>query len=770
MNELPRPSEELILAMQQAEELAQSLHHELVLTEHLLYALSRNARIAALFEPLDIDIETLRRQLLDFLRNQVESLGRKTTPLRSLAVNRVLQNAMRHAVNVQRHTFGVIDTLVALFEEESTHAVFFLKKLGITRFGLIKCIAGNPLFQEGDSDYSAAEEWEDDGEPDEPEEADAATNEENGDGEAPRRTAAGALEKYAVDLTEQARQGRIDPIIGRTEELQRTMQILCRRKKNNPILVGEAGVGKSAIIEGLCRSIVAGEVPETLQGSEIFALDLGALIAGTKFRGDFEERLKKVIEEIQSLERGILYIDELHNIVGAGSVGNGALDASNLLKPALAAGTLRCIGTCTYDDYKNHILKDKAFSRRLQKIDIAEPSIDETVEILHGLKSFYEKFHQVKYTPGALQTAAELSARHLNDRFLPDKAIDVIDEAGAANTLSGAKQRRKTLGVAEIEAVVARMANLPPQRLTATVQTNLRHLERNLKLQVFGQDEAIEAVTASIKIARAGIGNKLKPIGAFLCCGPTGCGKTELARQLAGQLGIAFLRFDMSEYSEKHTVSKLIGAPPGYVGFEQAGLLTEGVIRQPHGVILLDEIEKAHSDVFNILLQIFDYGTLTDNNGRKADFRQTIIMLTSNVGARELDAEPIGFGETVLTRAAHSPQKAVEKFFTPEFRNRLDRILYFHPLAPEIMQKIVRKFLRQLQGDLMPKNVVLEADDAAVAYLARHGFDPKLGARPLERLIKRELQLPLAELILFGKLKKGGTVRLTASNDRLLFT
>ncbi|UDQ96781.1 AAA family ATPase [Lentisphaerota bacterium WC36G] len=576
------------------------------------------------------------------------------------------------------------------------------------------------------------------------------------------------LEKYGVDLIDYAKNGHVDNLIGRQTEVNRMMQILCRRKKNNPILVGEPGVGKTAIAEGLALAIADGEVPEKLQESRIWSIDMSSVVAGTKYRGEFEKRLKKIIDALKDEPNSIIFVDEIHTLMGAGASGDGSLDASNILKPVLNKGQLRCIGTTTYDDYKKHILKDKAFSRRLQKIDITEPSIDETIQIVNGVKNYYEDHYNVTYSKNAIETAVKLSALYINERFLPDKAIDVIDEVGARNDLRGVKRRKKMLNVTDVEEVVASMANIPTAKVSSSDSDVLLNLEKDLNNVVFGQKGAVNDVVKAIKISRSGIGAKDKPIGSFLFCGPTGVGKTELAKQLAAKLGVNFIRFDMSEYAEKHTISKLIGSPPGYVGFEQAGLLTEALIKNPHSIVLIDEIEKAHSDIYNVLLQVMDYGFLTDNSGRKADFRNAICIMTSNVGARALDINRIGFGDKLqgvdVEDKKLTTNKEVEKFFTPEFRNRLDSIIYFNSLSIELMQQIVRKFVGQLADDLKTKKVQLAITDSAIDYFIKEGFDPKMGARPLQRIIRNKLQEQLANEILFGELTKGGFVNVTFNN------
>ncbi len=752
-NSVPQPSEELRAVLNQSAEFAREFPHEMILPEHLLSALCNDTKISMLLDNLGVDLYELRNELWKFLDERLEKVNVQAMPVESIALNRMLNRALQRAAAVQKPVVGVVDVFMTFFDEDKSFAAYLLKKEDISRNRVVEEINSDDFYSD-DDDTEMIFQFEDE------EDEESAAQEKNDKG-AYRHT-----RKYAVNLTELARNGKIDPIIGRARELERTMQVLCRRKKNNPVLVGEAGVGKTAIVEGLALKVAQESTPERLAGYDIWALDMGALVAGTKFRGEFEERLKKVIDELSKAEKSILFIDELHVVVGAGSVSSGSLDASNILKPALAGGAIKCIGVTTYDDYKNHILKDKAFSRRFQKIDVPEPSEDEAVEILRGLKPYYENFYEVQIDDEALEQAVHLSCRHLNDRFLPDKAIDVMDEAGARNALLD-DQRNRVIGVAAVEEVIASMANIPPARVTANDNVKLRNLETELKTVIFGQDDAVASVSSAVKIARAGIGNHLKPMGSFLFCGPTGCGKTELARQLAEKLGIQFIRFDMSEYSEKHTVSKLIGSPPGYVGFEQSGLLTEALLRTPHCVLLLDEIEKAHSDIYNILLQIFDYGTLTDNNGRKADFRNAIVIMTSNVGARQLDAVQIGFTEEV--RHESSTQREVEKYFSPEFRNRLDGIVFFNRLSQELMCRIVMKFIARLQNSLTEKAIKLELSEEAVEWFAAKGFDPRMGARPLERLIRSSIQEKLADEILFGKLEHGGTVHIDIKNGQPVF-
>ncbi len=758
MSEMPEVSPDLNNILISAGETAAERGHEYILSEHILFMLIQDDRIRQLLSNLNVDHSIIKDLLEKFFRQKVESFNFHSPPVESVAFSRIISRAFNMAMSAEKNVVDVFDILVAIFDEKNSTSCYCLHQAGLTRYEVIKEIShGNYEAELPDNASSDFNNFEFISFEDEEGESDEATNGQNG--EQPRY-----LSRFATELTHQARIGNIDPIIGREQELDRVMQTLCRRKKNNPVLVGEAGVGKTAIVEGLALKIAQQKVPEKLREVTIWALDMGRLVAGTKFRGEFEERLKKVIDDVRKLENAVLFIDEIHTVVGAGAVSTGALDASNILKPALNSGEIKCIGISTYDDYKNHILKDKAFSRRFQKIDIKEPSVDATVRILAGLKPYYEEHYSVKYSFNALEQAAILAARYMNDRFLPDKAIDIIDEAGAKNSLRD-RRRKTVINVRDIEETLAEMVNIPPAKVSSSDLTLLGSLQGDLKGVVFGQDSAIELVVSSIKVSRAGIGNKEKPVGSFLFCGPTGCGKTELAKQLASHLGINFLRFDMSEYSEKHTVSKLIGSPPGYVGFEQSGLLTEALIKAPHSVLLLDEIEKAHSDIYNILLQIMDYGTLTDNNGRKADFRNAIIIMTSNVGARTIDNNLIGFaGEGQMELRT---QKEVEKFFSPEFRNRLDRIVYFNALTAELMERIVRKFIRMFSLELIAKRVEMSISEVAVKWFASHGFDPKMGARPLERLIRHELHEKTAEQILFGDLKNGGRLDIGMKKDQI---
>ena len=758
MSEMPEVSPDLNNILVSAGEAAAERGHEYILSEHILYMLIQDDKIRRLFHNLDINPNCIKENLECFFKQKVESFNFHSPPVESVAFSRIVSRAFNMAMSAEKNMVDVFDILVAIFDEKNSTSCYCLHQAGLTRYEVIKEISHGDYEVEapGPAGNNETSHFEfisfDEEEEDEDENPPDA-------GAQPRY-----LSRYATELTRQARDGRIDPIIGREYELDRVMQTLCRRKKNNPVLVGEAGVGKTAIVEGLALKIACRQVPEKLRNVTIWALDMGRLVAGTKFRGEFEERLKKVIDDVRKLKDAVLFIDEIHTVVGAGAVSAGALDASNILKPALNTGEIKCIGITTYDDYKNHILKDKAFSRRFQKIDVQEPSVEETIRILSGLKPYYEDHYDVKYSFNAVEQAAVLAARYMNDRFLPDKAIDIIDEAGAKNSLRD-RRRKTVINVRDIEETLAEMINIPPAKVSSSDLMLLGSLDADLKGVVFGQNPAVEQVVTAIKVSRAGIGNKEKPVGSFLFCGPTGCGKTELAKQLASHLGVNFVRFDMSEYSEKHTVSKLIGSPPGYVGFEQSGLLTEALIKAPHTVLLLDEIEKAHPDIYNILLQIMDYGTLTDNNGRKADFRNAIIIMTSNVGARTLDGNLIGFaGDGQLELRT---QKEVEKFFSPEFRNRLDRIVYFEALSADLMEQIVRKFVRMFALELTAKHIGMTISDAAVKWFAVHGFDPKMGARPLERLIRHELYEKTAEQILFGDLKNGGQLVVDLADDQI---
>ncbi len=736
-------AKDLVTCLQKAFTNANQARHEFITVEHLLLAILDEPTVVEALKACNADFDLLRGSLTDFIRDNTPVVpGTKdmdTQP--TLGFQRVIQRAIMHAQSASsgagKDEVTGATVLASLFGEKDAHAVYFLHQQGITRLDVVNFIAHGIR-------------------KDAPKETEKATEgaEETPTGYSPDKEES-PLERYTHNLNKAAESGTIDPLIGRFEEIDRTIQVLCRRRKNNPLLVGEAGVGKTAIAEGLALRIVRKEIPEVLQDAVIYALDMGALLAGTKFRGDFEERLKSVLKALTDSKHAILFVDEIHTIIGAGSASGGTMDASNLLKPALSNGQLMCIGATTYGEFRNIFEKDHALARRFQKIDINEPSIDQTVQILKGLKSRFEEHHNVKYASAALQAAAELSARYINDRHLPDKAIDVIDEAGAAQRIMPKSKQKKVIGKAEIEAIVSKMARIPPQTVNQDDRSRLLTLERDLKNLVFGQDEAIEALAASIKMARAGLGKVDKPIGAFLFSGPTGVGKTEVARQMAFQLGIELIRFDMSEYMERHAVSRLIGAPPGYVGFDQGGLLTEAINKKPHAVLLLDEIEKAHPDVFNILLQVMDHGTLTDNNGRKADFRNIIIIMTTNAGADTLEKSSIGF--TGLKQFGDEMDE-IRRTFTPEFRNRLDAIISFKPLDMDVILRVVDKFLLQLEDQLSLKKVEVIFTDALRNMLAKKGFDPVMGARPMLRLIQDLVRKALADELLFGRLVDGGKV------------
>ncbi len=730
---------------------AQRRHHEFLTTEHILYAMLFDEQGQEILQACGGDVETLRRDLELYFEQHLESLEYldEEMPEQTLGLQNVLQRTVTHMQSSGGHEIGVGDVLAALLEQEDCLASQILKAEGLSRLDVLNYVS-HGISKVSMQDAGAEQR-----------EADEQNRKAQ---EAKPAKKINPLEAYTVNLLERGAKGKIDPLVGRSAELERTIQVLCRRRKNNPVLVGEPGVGKTAIAEGLALRILDRTVPELLHDAELFALDMGALLAGTKYRGDFEERLKAVVNALSKRPRAILVVDEIHTIVGAGATSGGSLDAANILKPGLGSGELRCIGSTTYEEYKNLFEKDRALSRRFQKIDVLEPSVEETVEILHGLKEAYEEHHGVKYTPAALEAAANLSARHINFRRLPDKAIDVIDEAGARLRLY--PRKRATIGVADVEAVIAGMARIPARKLAQTDRRKLKDLDRAVRRQVFGQDEAITRLCQAIRRARAGLGQPEKPTGSFLFTGPTGVGKTEVARQLAAQMGIEFLRFDMSEYMEKHAVSRLIGSPPGYVGFEQGGLLTDAVIRNPHAVLLLDEMEKAHEDIYNILLQVMDHGALTDNNGRQANFHNVILIMTSNVGAREMSSAPIGFGDRLPGEA----RQAVEKTFSPEFRNRLDAIISFRPLDEQVMTRVVDKFIRQLQSSLQERKVTLSLTDGARRDLARRGYDPVFGARPLGRLIESEIGNLLADEILFGQLSAGGKVRISCRSGQLNFS
>ncbi len=727
---------------------AHDKNHEFITVEHLLLAMLDNAAAVDVLKACGGNIETTRKELVEFLEQTTplipETLERETQP--TLGFQRVLQRAVFHVQSSGKKEVTGANILVAIFSEQDSHAVYLLNKQNLTRLDVVNYISHgiSKVTQESEEDLKRL--------------TDEETDTRNTDN---------PLQKYATNLNEEARLGRIDPLIGRHDEVERTIQVLCRRRKNNPLLVGEAGVGKTAIAEGLAKKIAEEEVPEVLKHAVIYSLDLGALVAGTKYRGDFEKRLKSLLAQLKKQPDSVLFIDEIHTIIGAGSASGGVMDASNLIKPVLASGALRCIGSTTYKEYRGIFEKDHALARRFQKIDVPEPSVEETFEILKGLKSRFEEHHEIKYAVSGLRCAAELSNRYINDRQLPDKAIDVIDEAGAGQRLLPESERKKVIDTGEIENIVAKIARIPPKTVSSDDKDKLQDLEKNLKMLVFGQDEAIASLANAIKLSRAGLGDEQKTVGAFLFAGPTGVGKTEVTRQLANVLGIELIRFDMSEYMERHTVSRLIGAPPGYVGFDQGGLLTEEVNKHPHSVLLLDEIEKAHPDVFNLLLQVMDHGKLTDNNGRKADFRNIILVMTTNAGAAEGSRASIGF-----TQQDHSSDsmQVINKMFTPEFRNRLDALIQFKPLDIDIIGNVVDKFIFELEAQLADKNVTLNLELEARQWLAEHGCDPKMGARPMSRVIQENIKKPLAEELLFGKLAGGGSVRIYVEEDKLAFS
>ncbi|MBK4215428.1 ATP-dependent Clp protease ATP-binding subunit ClpA [Paracoccus caeni] len=752
---MPSFSTSLEQAIHQALALANEHRHELATLEHLLLALTDEPDAVKVMRACNVDLEELRKLLIDFIEDDLSTLitdveGSEAVP--TAAFQRVIQRAAIHVQSSGRQEVTGANVLVAIFAERESNAAFFLQEMDMTRYDAVNFIAHgvakNPSFNESRKVVGS----------DEPETRGAETAQEAKD--------ESALAKYCVDLNAKSKKGDVDPLIGRELEVERAIQVLCRRRKNNPLLVGDPGVGKTAIAEGLAKKIVEGDTPDVLSGATIFSLDMGALLAGTRYRGDFEERLKAVVKELENHPDAILFIDEIHTVIGAGATSGGAMDASNLLKPALAGGKLRCMGSTTYKEYRQHFEKDRALSRRFQKIDVNEPSVPDTIKILMGLKPHFEKHHDLRYTLEAIRTAVELASRYINDRKLPDSAIDVIDEAGAAQHLLSESKRRKTISPREIEAVVAKIARIPPKNVSKDDTQLLRDLEPTLKRVVFGQDSAIEALSSAIKLARAGLREPEKPIGNYLFAGPTGVGKTEVAKQLASTLGVELLRFDMSEYMEKHAVSRLIGAPPGYVGFDQGGLLTDGVDQHPHCVLLLDEIEKAHPDVFNILLQVMDHGKLTDHNGRQVDFRNVILIMTSNAGASDMQKAAIGFGRE---RREGEDTAAIERTFTPEFRNRLDAVISFAPLSRDVVIHVVEKFVLQLEAQLMDRNVHIDLTPEAADWLAEKGYDDKMGARPLGRVIQESIKKPLAEELLFGRLTKGGVVRVKVEDDKLAF-
>ncbi|MCV2888703.1 ATP-dependent Clp protease ATP-binding subunit ClpA [Ruegeria aquimaris] len=753
---MPSFSSTLEQAIHAALAAANERRHEFATLEHLLLALLDEPDAVRVLKACSVDLTELRSTLVEFIDEDLANLvtdidGSEAVP--TAAFQRVIQRAAIHVQSSGRTEVTGANVLVAIFAERESNAAYFLQEQDMTRYDAVNFIAHgvakDPAYGEN-RPVTGAERGE--------EESRATSSAEGEQKES-------ALSKYCVNLNAKSRAGDIDPLIGRDHEVERCIQVLCRRRKNNPLLVGDPGVGKTAIAEGLARKIVAGEIPEVLSNTTIYSLDMGALLAGTRYRGDFEERLKSVVNELEEHPDAVLFIDEIHTVIGAGATSGGAMDASNLLKPALQGGKLRTMGSTTYKEFRQHFEKDRALSRRFQKIDVNEPSVEDSVKILKGLKPYFEEHHEVRYTADAIKSAVELSARYINDRKLPDKAIDVIDEAGAAQHLVAESKRRKTIGVKEIEAVVAKIARIPPKNVTKDDAEVLKDLEASLKRVVFGQDKAIEALSSAIKLARAGLREPEKPIGNYLFAGPTGVGKTEVAKQLADTLGVELLRFDMSEYMEKHAVSRLIGAPPGYVGFDQGGLLTDGVDQHPHCVLLLDEIEKAHPDVYNILLQVMDHGQLTDHNGRTVNFRNVVLIMTSNAGAAEQAKTAIGFGRD---RREGEDTAAIERTFTPEFRNRLDAVISFAPLPKEVILQVVEKFVLQLEAQLMDRHVHIELTRQAAEWLADKGYDDKMGARPLARVIQEHIKKPLAEELLFGKLAKGGVVRVSVKKGELV--
>jgi len=751
---MPSLSRSLETALHHAIKLASDRHHEYATLEHLLLALMDDADAGQVMKACNVDTDALRRAVQKYVDEELITLvieaGEEAKP--TTGFQRVVQRAVLHVQNSGRDEVTGANVLVALFTERESHAVYFLHEQNMNRLDAVSYISHGIAKRPGMTTPKPAR-----GAADEEEEA-----------EKPNKQGTEALEAYCVNLNEKAKSGRVDPLIGRAAEVDRTIQILCRRQKNNPLFVGDPGVGKTAIAEGLARKIVNNEVPEVLRGAIIYSLDMGSLIAGTRYRGDFEERLKTVVKELEGVKGAILFIDEIHTVIGAGATSGGAMDASNLLKPALAAGILRCIGSTTYKEYRQYFEKDRALVRRFQKIDVAEPTVPDSIKILMGIKSYFEDYHKVRYTADAIKAAVELSAKYINDRKLPDKAIDVIDEVGASQMLLPENRRKKVIGVKEVEDVVAKIARIPSKSVSKDDTEALKTLESDLERVVYGQNKAISALSSAIKLARAGLRQPEKPIGSYLFSGPTGVGKTEVAKQLANILGVEFLRFDMSEYMERHTVSRLIGAPPGYVGFDQGGLLTDGVDQHPHCVLLLDEIEKAHGDLFNILLQVMDHGKLTDHNGKKIDFRNVVLIMTTNAGASDAAKEAIGFGRG---KREGEDEEAIKKLFTPEFRNRLDAVIPFAPLSRDTIDKVVEKFVLELEAQLADRDVTFDLTPEATRWLGEKGYDDAFGARPLARVIQENIKKPLADEILFGRLKDGGTVRvlLDRETDKLAF-
>ena len=748
---MPTFSRHLEETLHRAVGYANERRHEYATLEHLLLALADDPEASGVMRACNVDLAQLKKSLTAYVDTELKSLvvddGEDAKP--TAGFQRVIQRAVIHVQSSGRDEVTGANVLVAVFSERESHAAYFLQEQEMTRYDAVNFIAHGIAKKPGASEARPVK----------------GANE----GESEERTAkAGgeALEAYCVDLNEKARQGKVDPLIGRAAEVERCIQILCRRTKNNPLLVGDPGVGKTAIAEGLARKIVTGDVPEVLAEATIYSLDMGALLAGTRYRGDFEERVKQVVKELETHANAILFIDEIHTVIGAGATSGGAMDASNLLKPALASGTLRCMGSTTYKEFRQHFEKDRALVRRFQKIDVNEPTVEDTIKILRGLKSYYETFHRLRYTEAAIKAAVELSAKYITDRKLPDKAIDVIDEAGASQMLLPEGRRKKVIGQKEVEVVIAKIARIPPKSVSKSDTEALKNLDADLNRVVFGQEEAIQQLSAAMKLARAGLRDPQKPIGCYLFSGPTGVGKTEVARQLASTLGIELLRFDMSEYMERHTVSRLIGAPPGYVGHDQGGLLTDAVDQHPHAVVLLDEIEKAHQDVYNILLQVMDHGALTDAVGKKVDFRNVVLIMTTNAGASENSKNSIGFGRG---RVEGEDERAIQRLFTPEFRNRLDAVVNFKALTPEIIREVVQKFVLQLEAQLADRNITIELSDEAADWLAKNGFDELYGARPLARVIQEHIKKPLADEILFGRLVRGGHVKVELKDGKIAF-
>src|SRR6188472_2459525 len=749
---MPTFSRSLEQSLHRALALANERHHEYATLEHLLLALIDDQDASAVMRACNVDLDKLRRSLTTYLESELENLitdgAEDSKP--TAGFQRVIQRAVIHVQSSGREEVTGANVLVAIFAERESHAAYFLQEQDMTRYDAVNYISHGIAKRAGMSESRPVRGVDED----------AATVE--GREEGGNKKKADALEAYCVNLNQKAKKGRIDPLIGRDAEISRTIQVLCRRQKNNPLFVGDAGVGKTAIAEGLARRIVHGEVPDVLKNATVFSLDMGTLLAGTRYRGDFEERLKQVIKELEAYPGAILFIDEIHTVIGAGATSGGAMDASNLLKPALASGSVRCIGSTTYKEYRQYFEKDRALVRRFQKIDVKEPTVPDAIEILKGLKPYFEDYHKLKYTTEAIKAAVELSARYIHDRRLPDKAIDVIDESGAAQMLLPESRRKKTIGIKEIETTIATMARIPPKTVSKDDAVVLQHLDQTLKTTVYGQDKAITALSASIKLARAGLREPEKPIGCYLFSGPTGVGKTEVAKQLSVALGVELIRFDMSEYMERHTVSRLVGAPPGYVGFDQGGLLTDSVDQHPHSVLLLDEVEKAHPDLFNVLLQIMDHGKLTDHNGKQVDFRNVILIMTTNAGAQDLAKAAYGF---TRSKREGDDLEAINRMFAPEFRNRLDAIVTFNHLSPEVIAKVVDKFVLQLEAQLADRNVTIELSEEASRWLIANGYDELMGARPMARVIQEHIKKPLADEVLFGHLKSGGHVRVIVDKD-----